>query len=175
MSCLTREKLTALLRYEPATGRFFWCCNRKGRAARVGAPAGCRRRDGYIQIVIDGRRYYGHRLAWRFEVGPIPDGMEIDHIDHDPSNNRICNLRLVTKSGNRKNRSMDSRNKSGVNGVFWAPHAHAWAAQIRSERKTRHIGYFKSIDEAAQARRQAEVRLGFHKNHGERNDATHHA
>jgi len=159
-------RIRQMLAYDPGAGTFTWLCNRKGRAARIGAPAGCTRADGYVHVVFDGVRHYGHRLAWQMDVGPIPEGMEIDHIDHDPSNNRISNLRLVTKSGNRKNRSRDSRNKSGVNGVYWAPHANAWSAQIRSDHKVRHIGYFKVLADAASARAQAEAELGFHANHG---------
>ena len=163
---LDMNRVLSMLKYDAATGAFTWLCNRKGRAARVGAPAGCRRSDGYMQIVLDGQRIYIHRLVWQIERGPIPSDMEIDHIDHNPSNNRISNLRLVTSSGNKKNRSRDSRNTSGVNGVHWAPHANAWRVQIRSERKTRHVGYFKDLGEAQLARRQTESEAGFHTNHG---------
>lgn len=158
--------IRAQIAYDPSTGEFKWLVNKQGAAARIGASAGCRRDDNYVQLVIDGRRYFAHRLAWQLTHGDIPAGAEIDHIDHDPSNNRIENLRLVTTSGNRKNRSADSRNKSGVNGVYWATHANAWAAQIRSERRTRHLGYFKDLADAAAARKAAEQSMGFHPNHG---------
>lgn len=161
-------RVLQLVSYDPERGSFTWICNRKGRSARVGAAAGVRRGDGYVHVTLDGRRHYAHRLAWALTRGPIPDGMEIDHIDHNPANNRIDNLRLVTKSGNRKNRSADRRNKSGVTGVHWAPHANAWAAQIRSEHKTSHLGYFKNLQDAARARKRAEAALGFHRNHGEK-------
>jgi hypothetical protein len=160
------HRIRQMLVYDAESGSFTWLCNRKGRAARVGAPAGSKRPDGYISVVVDGIRHYAHRLAWQINVGEIPDGMEIDHIDHDPSNNRIGNLRLVTSSGNRKNRSPDSRNKSGVNGVYWSKNAQAWAVQVRSSRKNNHIGYFKDLQEAVIARRVAEASLGFHPNHG---------
>jgi hypothetical protein len=162
------ERIKRMLSYEPSTGVFTWLCNRKGGSARVGAVAGCRRSDGYVHIVIDSERNYAHRLAWQMAVGPIPAGMEIDHIDHDPSNNTLNNLRLVTKAGNRRNRSRDSRNTSGVNGVFWAAHAKAWSAQIRVDRKTHHIGYFKDLEAAATARKKAEAEFGFHENHGKK-------
>lgn len=160
------DRVRQMIAYDAESGSFTWICSRKGRSARPGAPAGCMRGDGYVRIVIDGQFHYAHRLAWQFEFGPIPEDMEIDHIDHNPANNKISNLRLVTKSGNRKNRSRDSRNSSGINGVYWASHAKAWCAQIRSERETIHIGYFKNLADAAQARKQAEADLGFHSNHG---------
>ena len=160
------DHIRTALSYDATSGRFTWLVNKKGRSARAGAEAGCTRSDGYVSITINAERHYAHRLAWMFAVGQIPDDMEIDHIDHNPSNNRIQNLRLVTRSGNRKNRSRDSRNKSGINGVHWAPHAKAWRVQVRSERKTRHIGYFKSLSDARHARIKAEDGLGFHANHG---------
>jgi hypothetical protein len=160
------DRVRAMLAYDAASGEFTWLCNRKGRGARIGGTAGSKRSDGYIKVTVDGTFHYAHRLAWQFAVGPIPHGMEIDHIDHGPSNNRLSNLRLMTKQGNRKNRSRDSRNKSGVNGVYWAPHANAWCVQVRNNRKVKHIGYFKNLEAAAKARLQAEVGLGFHANHG---------
>lgn len=160
------DRARELVTYDPTTGLFTWQCNRQGRAARVGAVAGCRRGDGYVRITIDGATDYAHRLAWQMERGPVPPDMEIDHIDHNPSNNKIGNLRMVTRSGNRKNRARDSRNKSGVNGVHWSSNAKAWAVQVRSNRKTTHIGYFKDLGAAAEARMKAEAGLGFHANHG---------
>lgn len=161
------ERIRELLAYGPSDGAFYWLKNRKGNPApRAGDVAGGTRPDGYRYIGIDGRRYYAHRVAWLLVYGPIPGGMEIDHIDHNPSNNRISNLRLVTKSANRKNRARDRRNKSGANGVYWAKHAKAWCAQIRHNRHTKNLGYFKNIDEAIAARKAAEVALGFHINHG---------
>ena len=160
-------RIRQLLAYSPSDGAFFWLKNRRGNPApRAGDRAGGTRPDGYRFIGIDGKRHYEHRLAWLLVYGPIPEGMEIDHIDHNPSNNRISNLRLVTKSGNRHNRARDSRNKSGINGVHWSPHAKAWCAQIRHGRKTKHLGYFKRLEDAAIARKKAEAVLGFHANHG---------
>lgn len=158
--------LKQLLSYQPDTGAFTWRCNRRGRNARIGAPAGLTRPDGYIRIGIDGRLHYAHRLAWQFERGEIPDGMEIDHIDHDPSNNRISNLRLVTARDNRANQRLGSRNRSGVTGVYWAAHANAWAAQIQAKGVVYVLGYFKAISDAASARKAAEAEHGFHPNHG---------
>lgn len=160
------EALQQRLAYNPESGVFTWRIAPPRRGVVAGSSAGCRRADGYVGIVVQQRRFYAHRLAWEFTHGAIPAGMEIDHIDHDASNNRIENLRLVTKAENRRNRSADSRNKSGVNGVHWSAGAKAWSAQIRFNRLTRHIGYFKSLDEARMARKAAERDLSFHPNHG---------
>lgn len=164
---MNMARVRELLAYSPSDGAFFWLKNRKGSPApRAGDVAGGTRPDGYRYIGIDGKRHYAHRLAWQMVYGSIPDGMEIDHIDHNPSNNRITNLRLVTKAENRQNRAKDRRNKSGVNGVHWSANAKAWCAQIRHNRHTKTLGYFKSLEEAAAARKAAEAVLGFHANHG---------
>ena len=61
---------------------------------------------GYIQVKLrrNGKRFnrYVHRLVWEVFKGPIPDGYEINHIDHDKSNNSLKNLELVTHSVNLK-------------------------------------------------------------------------
>ena len=94
---------------------------------------------GYRRVSWDrgasGRvREYAHRLVWYMFNGQIPDGLMIDHIDLDKSNNRIENLRLITKSGNSQN----SKRK----GYFWDTRANKWRSQIKIDGKTIHLGFF---------------------------------
>lgn len=163
--------LRQALSYDPETGLLVWRENRRGRFARVGAVAGHRKEDGYITVGVDGHAIYAHRIAWVLSKGPIPPGMEIDHIDHNPTNNRLANLRLVTVRDNKANQSRNRRNTSGVTGVFWARHANAWCAQIKAHGTVHHLGYFKSLAAAAAARKRAEAAHGFHPNHGSINHA----
>lgn len=163
---ITRARLTELLEYDGITGVFTWKKGFRGHV-KAGDIAGWARKDGYISLKIDGVKEYGHRLAWLYMFGVLPD-KEIDHIDHNPSNNSISNLRLVTRQKNCMNSSLGRRNKSGVIGVHWAKHASAWSAQIGINKKTFALGYFDSIEQAAFVRAKAESSLGFHKNHGAR-------
>lgn len=160
------DRLRAAFDYRPDSGELVWRCNRRGKSARVGAIAGYRKSTGYITVGVDGIQIYAHRIAWILTYGDIPEGLEIDHIDHDPSNNRISNLRLVTTQGNKTNMTRNSRNKSGITGVYWARHANAWSVQIMVCGVAHHLGYFKNLTAAAAARKQAEARFGFHPNHG---------
>lgn len=160
------DQLRAALSYNPETGDLIWRCNRRGSSARVGAIAGYRKSTGYITVCVDGEHVYAHRIAWMLTHGPIQPRMEIDHVDHDPANNRLDNLRLVTAHGNKANQSRSSRNTSGVTGVYWARHAKAWAAQIKAHGMVRSLGYFKTVEAAAAARKTAEREHGFHPNHG---------
>ena len=64
-------------------------------------------RDGYERIYLcrDGKqkRFMVHRLVWEAFVGKIPDGYEIDHINTIRDDNRLSNLRVVTRKGNMAN------------------------------------------------------------------------
>src|SRR5215813_11184193 len=101
---LTVERLHEVLDYDLETGFFTWKPRTDpGRGATIfnkrfaGKPAGCLDAYGYIQLSINRRRYKGHRLAWLWVYGPIPEGMEVDHKDANRANNAIGNLRLANR------------------------------------------------------------------------------
>lgn len=120
---------------------------------------------GYPIGRILGFNFKAHRVAWAIFHGEWPQD-EIDHINHDRADFRIINLRVVTKLENHKNRSTAITNKSGYNGVWYSKGAKKWTAQITVERKASHLGYFPDMAAAVSARKAAELRLGFHVNHG---------
>ena len=102
---------------------------------------------GYRRVSWDrgaaGRvREYAHRLVWYMFNGPLPAELMIDHIDLDKGNNRIENLRLITKSGNSQN--------SKCKGYFWDTRANKWRSQIKINGKTEHLGFFVE-EQAARA------------------------
>ena len=72
---------------------------------KAGQPAGCKDHRGYWVVSVGKKRFYAHRIIWELEQGPLADGLVIDHIDRDKSNNRLENLRLVSESENARNRS----------------------------------------------------------------------
>jgi hypothetical protein len=80
----------------------------------------------------------------------------VDHIDHDPSNNRRNNLRTCTRSNNNCNRRIDRRNKSGITGVFWSNCKNKWIATIGYNHKRIYLGGFHDINDAITARKNAE-------------------
>jgi hypothetical protein len=88
--------------------------------AYKGCPAGSLgSRDGvpYYSTSANGKRYRVHRIIWELHFGPIPSGMQIDHIDRDSLNNKLGNLRLVSSKTNSRNQSFRETNTSGVCGV----------------------------------------------------------
>lgn len=70
----------------------------------TGQPLSNEDRDGYIRVRVGGKEYRAHRVIWEMFNGPIPEGMLVDHIDRNVYNNRIENLRLVTRQQNNANR-----------------------------------------------------------------------
>ena len=164
---ITQERLKYLLSYDPETGEFTRLIGGRGR--RAGEIAGCLKRDSggkvYIYIQIDGRTYLAHRLAWLYTFGAWPEN-QIDHLDQNSLNNRLINLRDVTNAENGKNQKMSNRNSSGFTGVYFHNKAQKWEAQIKVNFKRIYLGLFELKDDAITARKNAEVKYGFHPNHG---------
>jgi len=137
---LTQKRLKELLHYNPETGIFVWKISVSN--IKAGSTAGYEMSAGYSEIGIKNKRYYVHHLAWLYMYGEFPKG-DIYHINHNRSDNRISNLRTVTRQENTRNASKSAINTSGVTGVSW--------------NKPRHV---------------ANLKYGFHPNHGKSNTST---
>ncbi len=149
------------LEYEPESGRLIWKVYRGGRGGQPGEEAGSVTHCGrYRSLVLNRKRYYTHRVVWEIVIGPIPDGMCIDHIDGNGLNNRIDNLRVTTLSVNQRNRKMVKTNRTGIQGVH--PFKNGYMVQCASK----YIKFTNDFFEACCARKAAEARMGFHANHG---------
>lgn len=142
-------ELKSALTYDPLTGVFVWadCPLHK----HTGEVAGYKRPDGYIRIVAFGNRYLAHRLAWFFHYGEFPK-KHLDHINGNPADNRIENLREVTHQQNMQNRRVVNKNsKSGLMGAYKTPRSPMWYARIFSNGKPIHLGAFESKEKAHEA------------------------
>jgi len=120
---------------------------------------------GYLVSAVDMRTCKVSRLVWIWHHGSI-DGLEIDHINGIRSDNRIRNLRAVTKQENLKNKRKYENNRSGVTGVSWYKSKNKWIAKISCGNKSFSLGYHSDFFEAVCARKSAERKHGFHYNHG---------
>lgn len=175
MADLTQSRAMQYYNYDAETGAFFF----KERPASefvkgpiyirhlgyVGRVAGSQSQQGYVKLLIDGKYYYAHRIAWLIMTGEIvkyPE-FEIDHINGDRSDNRFCNLRKVTKSENQRNGGMRINNASGVHGVNWKKRGDGgrWVARIWNGPRHVYLGQFETLHEASIARRAAERALGY--------------
>ncbi|OXT86547.1 hypothetical protein CF340_13425 [Pseudomonas aeruginosa] len=97
---------------------------------RAGATAGSVRSDGYWRVFIDGQRYMAHRIVYAMSVGEIPSGMQVDHADMNPGNNRPENLRLVSASENQWNTGGSRTKASGLPKNI-SRHASGYQVQIK--------------------------------------------
>ena len=149
------EDIKATLSYDPETGIFTRLAKACGPSCKVGDVAGRVIDSGYRVISIKNKRYRAHRLAWLVFYGEEPDGF-VDHINQNKDDNRICNLRLATKSENMRNRPAQKNNKLGVKGVHWDKRGKRFVAQIRTScGKSRFLGGFHTIEEASRAYQNA--------------------
>lgn len=153
---LSRDRLCELLDVNTETGVFTWKFTMGGKAKK-GQEAGALTSQGYVSIRVDQTDYLAHRLMWLYVYGAFPI-LPIDHIDRNKTNNMPTNLRIATPKQNGENRSLRSNNASGHRGVFFRKYLKSkpWAVSIMNNRKTIHIGYYATVDEAIIARRQAE-------------------
>lgn len=135
--------------YDPETGRFWWIVSKRG-PRKAGDEAGAPGADGSRCVKINQRKHYAHRLAWAMFYGEQPPE-EIDHIDRDPSNNRILNLRAATRIQNCQNR--------GGEGIRFEPDRQRWLARITHGGRQMNLGRFKTESEARAARVAAERAL----------------
>lgn len=172
------HELKKYLEYDPEKGTLTWLrrevkskadksfntrCSGKSAYSRY-QPKG---RELYYKVVLLKKHYYAHRVCWAIHYGEWPkDGMVVDHINGDGSDNRICNLRVVKQSENARNCKLSKNNTSGFNGVWFSNTYGKWVAELKVNRKKRRIGSYKTKGEAVAAMMAAKKIMGFHDNHG---------
>ena len=152
---LTQDELKQLLRYNPETGLFTRVKKSANGRAKVGDIAGGYDLNGYNTIKLNGSRYYGHRLVWLYVYGYFPK--EIDHIDRNKSNNKLSNLRSVTRKENMLNKPSYLGEYRGIwFNKKWNNHQ----VYARIDGKAIYCGSFKTKDEAMRARNMVEENYG---------------
>lgn len=134
-------KIREYLEYIP-TGHFIW--KKHWYQAKPGDYLNSNlTKKGHFQTVLFAKKFLYHRLVWLFHNGWLPNFL--DHINRNPSDNRIENLRPATLSQNAFNSCR--KNKTGFKGVRFHKHSGLYIA--RAQRID--LGYFKTPEEAAKA------------------------
>ena len=167
MEKISPDYLRARLRYEPETGLLFWRVRDashfiEGRVKSVSAAnrfngnfankeAFTALSFGYRSSSMNGQMIKGHRVAWAIYYGEWPDGF-IDHINRDRADNRISNLRVVSRQENNSNVSSAKGSSSKYVGVYFAPKKrNPWVANIKLNGKSKYLGGYATEDEAGDA------------------------
>lgn len=162
-----REALE-LFRYNYETGVLYWRRRINGNIPKT-LEAGTQNKsnsDGYLNVSVNGRDYKVHRVVMLMCYGFYGEGLDVDHINHIRNDNRLVNLRFVTRRENQRNQSLSSKNTSGVTGVHFSKARKKYMVQIGVNRKVICLGYFDTLEEAAAARAEANVKFKFNSNHG---------
>lgn len=144
VSGLDAARLRGLLNYDQQTGVFTWAVARSARKA--GDATGCMHSSGYLLIGVDGRLHRAHRLAWLYVHGEWPNG-DVDHINGVRHDNRLENLRVVSRKVNSQNRrTAKPGNKSGRLGV--TKFRKRFKAVISVDGKSQYLGLFDDAETA---------------------------
>lgn len=162
-------KVEEVYSYDHISGVISFKCDRYARKVK-GMEAGwvktsSKRLTSYRELRADGKTVKAHRLAWRLYYGKWPTEI-IDHINGNGLDNSIKNLRQVDKFDSAKNKPIQRNNSSGFVGVNFHKKSGKWVAKISDMGKRVHIGYFNCVHEADKARKEKEIELSYHKNHG---------
>ena len=152
---LTAELVARLISYDPKTGALTWLPreNDQRHTTRwAGKPAlAAVKQDGRMHGAIMGHTAIAHRVAWAIYYGRWPDGV-IDHINGDPSDNRIENLRVCSQHENSMNRRKKVGKTSKYYGVNYSKRHNRYYAFVNLKHKTHYAGSFLNEKDAAVAR-----------------------
>ena len=143
MTCRFKEVFT----YED--GCLYWAVPRRG--IKVGSRAGSYQVGGYRRVQLDGKEFMEHRVIYEMLNGPIPEGMQIDHINGKTSDNRIENLRVVTCSENHQN-------KKRANGFQTHKKTGKFRARIGVDGKEIYLGLYETEELAREAYLKAKAK-----------------
>jgi hypothetical protein len=157
---VTQERLKSLYEYDPATGVFT--------SKLYNKPVGFDHR-GYLVVELwhqgRQRKFKLHQLAWLYVYGCWPNPMT-DHINGIKTDNRIDNLREVTKAQNAQNKKMyvtkSGLPRSGFKGVHWIKASNKWRAAIGHNYKTISLGMFDDPEKAFLVYKDAAKKLHSH-------------
>jgi len=139
------EELNRELRYDPLTGELHWRIPKKKRI--MNRRAGCIK-GRYRYLSINRINYLEHRIIWTMIYGSIPDGYEIDHLNRDRFDNRLENLRLVTRRENILNSGVASSDCSKYTGVTKSVIPGKYTAGFFINSNRVHLGTYATEEEA---------------------------
>lgn len=137
---MTKDQLNQIFKYE--NGKLYWKMPRKG--VNVNDVAGTTLSTGYRSVFIDGKRHMEHRVIFMMHNGYLPK--EIDHIDNNPLNNCIENLREATRSNNMQNTKLLKNNVSGCKNVYWHKISNKWKVQLNANKNRMFFGSFDDLE-----------------------------
>ena len=164
MTTKIKARIRTLLRYDADTGALHWIASPVGGQTEAAVwaclqarPAG-QKKSGKVRVIVDGRSYQAHRIAFQLHLGRWPRGA-VSFVNGDGTDLRWANLREDAHGQNREIRKRHKNNKSGFRGVRWHERSGKWEASVRHWGKLKYLGLFKTPELAAEAAARARREL----------------
>jgi hypothetical protein len=126
-------------------GNLYWKV-KPSLVVNIGDKAGTLNSGGYLQVKLKNKKRLVHHVVYAMHHGFIPK--EIDHINRIRSDNRIENLRPVTRGQNLLNINLLKRNKSGYKNICWHKASQKWIVQGRKDGKPLYLGVYANLEDA---------------------------
>jgi hypothetical protein len=142
-------KYTDAIKYDFTNGKIF----RKRKSDNKWEDIGIPMKSGHLSCCINGKKSYIHRVIYeKYYCIELTRNQVIDHIDLNPSNNKITNLRLVSQQQNCQNKNHNKNSKSGHKNISWSKRDNKYVVQIKSDGKNGFFGYFEKLEDAIKKR-----------------------
>ena len=139
---MSKQQVLDLFIYDYDCGGLLWRIGRTNVVA--GSKAGSLKSKGYLSVQVDKKLYKLASLVWIMFNDTFDESLVVDHIDGDPSNNKISNLRLASSSENQLNSAKRKGTSSKYKGVHWNKQSNSWRASIRINGKAKYIGNYSN-------------------------------
>lgn len=159
----SQDYLNSILEYR--NGFLYWKIYRASKKIKPGDKAGCINNKGYYQLSLDNKTYRQHNIIWKMFTGNDPKE-QIDHINHDKTDNRIENLREVSNEENMKNMSKHKNNTSGYSNIIIRNDNRKKKYVVSIGKNKCYKKSFLTLEEAIQHRDEKYIELNYHPNHG---------
>jgi hypothetical protein len=138
------DKLRERIAYDKTKGLFMYL--KPSNSATKGWWEGTVSAQGYCRLHFGGRGIQAHNVAWMLTYGKITEGLEVDHIDGDRTNNKISNLRLATRSQNLYNRPNLRGDTSIGKGVSIHRKTGLWRVRLNVNKEQMNFGYYRDLE-----------------------------
>lgn len=150
---MTQKSLQEQFVYSPVDGKLY----RFQPDGTLRKVEGTKATGGHLKVRVNNKNVFYHRVVFLLIHGWLPK--VLDHINCQPADNRVENLRPADSSSNGANRPIPKNNRSGFKGVVFRAKTKKWQALIKHNMKPIHLGYFTSPIDAAKAYNDAAIKL----------------
>lgn len=143
---ITQDQVKRLFDYDDS-GNLIWKIRPNSKVSIGDIVGTLNKKIGYLYTRVSGHIIAVHRIIFLWHYGYLPEN-DIDHIDKNRLNNKIENLREISRVCNSRNCNVSKNNKSGISGVSYNTKRDRYCVSITVNYKQYSIGSITDFDEA---------------------------